>query len=54
MQLEEYIQPVLDMHPEFSYEELQELCDDYISQFSAKTKPESKERSLKRFLTKEF
>lgn len=54
MILDEYIQAVQQLHPEFSETEIQELCESYLAQFSAKTKPETKEKSLKKFLTREF
>ena len=54
MNLEECINTIIHYHPEFSYEEVQELCLDYLSQFKKKTKEESKLKSLKKYLNKEF
>lgn len=54
MNLEECINTVIHYHPEFSYEEVEELCLDYLSQFKKKTKEESKLKSLKKYLNKEF
>lgn len=54
MNLDECINTVIHYHPEFSYEEVQELCLDYLSQFKKKTKEESKLKSLKKYLNKEF
>lgn len=54
MNLEECINTVIHYHPEFTYEEVEELCLDYLSQFKKKTKEESKLKSLKKYLNKEF
>ena len=54
MNLEECINTVIHYHPEFSYEEVEELCLDYLSQFKKKTKEKSKLKSLKKYLNKEF
>lgn len=54
MNIDECINTVIHYHPEFSYEEVQELCLDYLSQFKKKTKEESKLKSLKKYLNKEF
>ena len=54
MNLEECINTVIHYHPEFSYEEVEELCLEYLSQFKKKTKEESKLKSLKKYLNKEF
>ena len=42
------------LFPEFSREEIAELCFDYLAQFNDKTKESTKEKSLKKYLTKEF
>ncbi len=54
MDISPYIQPVIDLHPEFTSQEIQDLCEEYISQFNKKTKEETKHKSLKKYLTKEF
>lgn len=54
MQLSDYVQPVYELHPEFSLREIEDVCNDYLSQFSAKTKESTKEKSLKKYLAKEF
>ena len=38
MQLSEIIESVQSLHPDFSYEEIAELCYDYLAQFNEKTK----------------
>ena len=52
MSLAEYVQKILDLYPEFSYEEVEELCLEYLAQFNKKTKEESKFRSLRKYLNK--
>lgn len=54
MQLSDFIQPIQSLHPEFTYQEVEELCNDYMAQFSTKTKEATKEKSLKKFITREF
>jgi hypothetical protein len=54
MDLKKIINKIQSIHPEFSYEEIEELCLEYLVQFSDKTKESTKEKSLKRYLSKEF
>ena len=54
MDLKKIINKIQSLHPEFSYEEIEELCLEYLVQFSDKTKEATKEKSLKRYLSKEF
>ena len=54
MNLNEIIDQVYQLFPEFSREEIAELCFDYLAQFNDKTKESTKEKSLKKYLTKEF
>ena len=54
MNLNEIIDQVYQLFPEFSHEEISELCFDYLAQFNDKTKESTKEKSLKKYLTKEF
>lgn len=54
MELSVIIEAVRELHPDFSYDEIAEVCFDYLAQFSDKTKEATKEKSLKRFLSKEF
>jgi hypothetical protein len=54
MDLKKIINKIQLLHPEFSYEEIEELCLEYLVQFSDKTKESTKEKSLKRYLSKEF
>ena len=54
MNLNQIIDQVYLLFPEFSREEISELCFDYLAQFNDKTKESTKEKSLKKYLTKEF
>ena len=49
MQLSEIIQAVQALHPDFSYDEIAELCFEYLAQFNEKTKEATKEKSLKKY-----
>ena len=48
MNLNEIIDQVYQLFPEFSREEIAELCFDYLAQFNEKTKESTKEKSLKK------
>lgn len=53
--LEEIIQKVIDHHPDFEYEEIQELCEDFLEeQDQRKIKEETKFKRLNKYLEKEF
>jgi len=54
MNLDPYIEIVIKHHSEFSPQEVQEICEEYISRFNKKTKEATKEKSLKKYLSKEF
>lgn len=45
---------IIIKHPEFSAEEIWDLCTEYLSKFNKKTKEETKVKSLSKFLYKEF
>ncbi len=51
---EKYSKEIVTLHPEFTEEEIFELCEEYVSRFNRKTKEESKIRSLEKWLKKEF
>lgn len=51
---ENYAQDIVALHPEFTEQEIIELCEEYVSKFNRKTKEESKIRSLEKWLKKEF
>jgi hypothetical protein len=54
MDLKKIINKIQNIHPEFSYDEIADVCFEYLVQFSDKTKEETKEKSLKKYLSKEF
>jgi hypothetical protein len=54
MELDEYIEIIILKHPEFTHQEIQELCDEYILKFNKKTKESTKIKSLIKYLNKEF
>lgn len=54
MRLSQLIEQVQSAHSDFSYEEIEELCYDYLAQFNSKTKESTKEKSLKKYLAKTF
>lgn len=54
MNLSVLIEQVHNRFPEFSTEEIAELCYDYLAQFNEKTKETTKEKSLKKYLSKTF
>ena len=54
MDLSHYIHVVLCAHPDFTPDEIQEVCEAYLERFDKKTKEESKHRSLTKYLSKEF
>ena len=54
MELTSIIEKVQSHHPDFSYDEIAEVCFDYLADFSDKVKDETKEKSLKRYLSREF
>lgn len=54
IELKEYIDLVKSIHNEFEEEDIIAICEEYISTFPKKTKPESIEKSLRKYLIKEF
>ncbi|MBQ9554116.1 hypothetical protein IJU97_04080 [bacterium] len=54
MELTRIIEKVQELHPDFSYDEIAEVCFDYLADFSDKVKEETKEKSLKKYLSREF
>lgn len=52
--LDQIIQKVITHHPDFSYEDVDEICQDFLSQQPAKIKEETKLKRLNKFLEKEF
>lgn len=52
--IEELIQKVIKKHPYFSYEEVKEICEEFISSQEPKIKEETKLKRLSKYLQKEF
>lgn len=52
--LDQYIKEIIAKHPEFTHQEIQELCDEYLLKFNKKTKESSKIKSITKYLNKEF
>lgn len=52
--LEKIIQNVIDHHPDFSYEDVEEICQEFLEEQPAKIKEETKLKRLNKFLEKEF
>ncbi|QFR39338.1 ABC-F family ATP-binding cassette domain-containing protein [Candidatus Gracilibacteria bacterium 28_42_T64] len=52
--LENIINRVLEHHDDFTYEEVKEICDDFLAEIPKKIKPETKLKRLNKFLDKEF
>ena len=52
--LEKIIQNVIDHHPDFSYEDVEEICQEFLDEQPPKIKEETKLKRLNKFLEKEF
>ncbi len=52
--LEKIIQNVIEHHPDFSYEDVDEICQEFLHEQPAKIKEETKLKRLNKFLEKEF
>lgn len=52
--LDEIIQKVIDHHPDFSHEDVEEICQEFLDEQPAKIKEETKLKRLNKFLEKEF
>ncbi|MDD2871298.1 MAG: ABC-F family ATP-binding cassette domain-containing protein [Candidatus Gracilibacteria bacterium] len=52
--LNEVIEKVIAHHPDFTYNEVKELCEDFLSQQDPKIKEETKFKRLNKYLDKEF
>jgi ATPase subunit of ABC transporter with duplicated ATPase domains len=52
--LDEMIQKVISHHPYFTYDEVQEICEEFLSQQEEKIKQETKLKRLVKYLEKEF
>ena len=52
--LEKIIQKVINHHPDFSYEDVNEICQEFFDEQWTKIKEETKLKRLNKFLEKEF
>jgi DNA polymerase III delta prime subunit len=52
--LDNIIQKVISHHPDFSYEDVLEICQEFLDEQSPKIKEETKLKRLNKFLEKEF
>ena len=52
--LEDIIKRVLEAHKEFSYEDIEEICNDFLSEIPHKIKEATKIKRLTKFIDKEF
>ncbi len=52
--LSEIIYRVLAVHPDFTYEEVEEVCELFLSSITEKMKEETKLKRLTKYLEKEF
>lgn len=52
--LDQIIQKVLAHHPDFSYADIEEICNDFIDEQWSKIKEETKLKRLNKYLEKEF
>jgi hypothetical protein len=50
----EIINRVLEHHDEFSYEEIEEICQDYYNEIPKKIKEETKLKRVNKYITSEF
>ena len=52
--LEKIIQKVINHHPDFSYEDVNEICQEFLNEQPEKIKEETKLKRLNKYLEKEF
>ncbi|MDP2090324.1 MAG: ABC-F family ATP-binding cassette domain-containing protein [Candidatus Gracilibacteria bacterium] len=52
--LHEIIEKVIEHHPDFTYNEVKELCEDFLNEQDPKIKEETKYKRLNKYLEKEF
>jgi len=54
MKLGDIINLVLEVHDDFTYEEVKEICEDFLSIIPSKIKEETKIKRLNKYINKEF
>lgn len=52
--LEKIIQNVISHHPDFEYDDIKEICDDFLAEQPSKIKEETKLKRLNKYLEAEF
>ncbi len=52
--IENLIQRVISIHPDFTYNEVEEVCQDYLNSITEKIKEETKIKRLVKYIEKEF
>jgi hypothetical protein len=52
--LEQIIQNVISHHPDFEYDDVKEICDEFLAEQPAKIKEETKLKRLNKYLEAEF
>jgi hypothetical protein len=52
--LDEIINRVLEHHDDFSYDEIKELCEDFLSEIPVKIKESTKLKRLNKYINQEF
>ena len=52
--LHDLISRVIAIHPDFTYEEVEEVCKDYLDSITEKIKEETKMKRLVKYIEKEF
>ncbi len=52
--LDQIIQKVIEHHPDFSHDDVAEICQEFLDEQPAKIKEETKLKRLNKFLEKEF
>lgn len=52
--LDKIIQKVIDHHPDFTYDDVNEICQEFLDEQASKIKEETKFKRLNKFLEKEF
>jgi hypothetical protein len=50
----EIINKVLEQHDDFSYEEIEEMCQDFYDEIPKKIKEETKLKRVNKYITSEF
>ena len=52
--ISDLVSRVISIHPDFTYEEVEEVCLDYLDSITEKIKEETKMKRLVKYIEKEF